>query len=116
MNTNLYIGFLQKISRIFLALENKNSQEETVKNLTAALILNLSKLLAMDDKIAPLLTELGQTQSNDSSKLFEFLDSKGVDYKVHFETAEKETLQNFIAELTPNLSPEKVEELNKIIS
>lgn len=108
--------FLQKVSNIFDCLNLTEGKEEIVKNLVGSFLLNFSRIIAQDERSASVLSDYSQASDSGSDKLFEFLDSKSIDYKTSFDQAQKETLQSFVSELTPDLTPEKVEELNKIIS
>lgn len=108
--------FFQKISKVFSVLGIVENKEEVIKNLVASFLLNFTRLLASDEKIAPLLNDYFQATDSDPTKLFEFLDSKNVEYQALFNSAQKETLQSFVFELKPSLTPEKTEALNKVIS
>lgn len=108
--------FFQKISKTFSLLGVEENKEEVIKNLVGSLLLNFSRLLASDEKIAPLLNDYSQATDSDPTKLFDFLDSKNVEYQALFNSAQKETLQSFVSELEPSLTSEKTEALTKIIS
>lgn len=108
--------FFQKISKVFSILGIEENKEGVIKNLVASFLLNFTRLLTSDEKIAPLLNDYFQTTNSDPTKLFDFLDSKNVEYQALFNSAQKETLQNFVSELEPSLTSEKTEALTKIIS
>ena len=108
--------FLQKVSELFSVLGIEEDKEEVIKNLVGSFLLNFSRLLASDEKIAPLLNDYSQAMDSDPAKLFDFLDSKNVEYQVLFNSAQKETLQSFVSELEPSLTSEKTEALNEIVS
>ncbi len=108
--------FFQKISKVFSILGIVENKEEVIKNLVASFLLNFSRLLASDEKIAPLLNDYSRATDSDPTKLFEFLDSKNVEYQDLFNSAQNETLQSFVSELRPSLTSEKTEALTKIIS
>lgn len=108
--------FFQKISKVFGILGVEENKEEVIKNLVGSFLLNFTRLLASDEKIAPLLNDYSQATDSDPTKLFEFLNSKNVEYQALFNSAQKETLQNFVSELEPSLTSEKIEALTKIIS
>lgn len=116
MNNQSLATFFSNTSKVFETLSVTENKEEILKNLVGSLLMNFGRIIASDDQIAPYLQGYSQANDVDPNKLFDFLDSKGVDYKSSFNQAQKETLQNFVSELTPDLAPEKVEELNKIIS
>ncbi len=115
MDNKLLATFFLKTSEILDALNITENKEEIVKNLVSSLLVNFSKLLATDEKTAPILEDYSQAADVDSNKLFDFLNSKNVDYESFFDQAQKETLQSFVSELGSNVTPEKAEELNKII-
>ena len=115
-NTNL-IKFPQKLAKILELLEIKQGDgDELVKKLSSAYMVNFSRLMSSDGKVAQYLKDFSSATDSSSDKLLEYLDSKNVDYQEILISAQKETLQSFVNELTSDLSPEKVEELNKIIS
>ena len=106
-NNKLLSDFLEKVSRTFDVLGINDNKEEVVKNLVGSFLLNFSRLLATDEKIAPLLSDYSRATDSEPAKLFDFLDSKNVDYKTHFNSAQKETLESFVNELSQSLSPPK---------
>lgn len=109
--------FLKKVSGVFTVLEVKEGKDEIAKNLISSFFINFSRLLATDENISPLLNDFSQsTDNNDSGRLFNFLDSKNVNYQDLLNSAQRETLQSFVSELGQSITLGKVEELNKIIS
>lgn len=115
MNNQFLVTFFSKTSKIFEILNITENKEEILKNLVGSLLMNFGRIIASDDKIAPYLQDYSQANDVDPNKLFDFLDSKGVDYNSAFVQAEKESLDSFVKELVKDLPQDKVEELNKII-
>lgn len=115
MNNHLN-SFLKKIASVSDILNLGDNKKEVLKNLTASFFINFSRLMSSDEKVAPFLTDYSQASDSNPSKLFEFLDSKGVDYQQPLADAQNETLNNFVLELEANLPPEKIAELKKVIS
>jgi len=111
------IDFLEKVSKVIVFLKIEEEKEEIIKNLTGSFLLNFSRMMATDEKIAPLLKEFSlQTKNNDPSKLFEFLDSKNVDYQQFAKAASDETLNSFMSNLKLTLGEEKIVGLQNIIA
>lgn len=114
-NSNL-ISFPKKLSLILTALDIQQDSDDLVKKLSESYMLNFSISMSSDEKIASYLKDFSSASDADPDKLLEYLDSKNVNYQEVLVSAQKETLQSFVSELQSSLSPEKVEELNKIIS
>jgi hypothetical protein len=114
-NTNL-IKFPQKLAKILESLEIKqNDGDELIKKLSSAYMVNFSRLMSSDEKIAPYLKDFSSAADSSPDKLLGYLDSKNVNYQEVLVSAQKETLQSFVNELTSDLTSEKIEEINKII-
>lgn len=117
MNKQMISVFLIKLFGILGVLEVTEKKDELIKTLTASFFINFTRLMATDEKVLPILKEFSsQTENNDPSKLFEFLDTKDVECESFAMLASKETLDNFVANLESTLSPEKIEELKKIVA
>lgn len=114
-NTNL-VKFPQKLSKILDSLEIQQDRDELVKKLSAAYMINFSRLMSANEKVAPYLKDFSSASDANADKLLEYLDSKNIDYQEILLSAQKETLQSFVSELQVDLTPEKVEELNKVVS
>jgi hypothetical protein len=115
-NSKLLVNFLSKISNIFTILKITENKDEMTKNLVGTSLVNFSRLFSTNEKTAPFLQDYSQVSDADPEKLFSFLDSKGIDYRSVFIQAQNETLQSFVNEVSSDLTSEKLEELNRIVS
>lgn len=116
MNNKALINFPQRLSKMLVLLGIQQNSDDLVKKLSESYMLNFSRLMSSDEKITPYIKDFSSASDANPDKLLEYLDSKNVDYQNVLLSAQKETLQSFVSELQSSLSPEKVEELNKIIS
>lgn len=104
--------FINKASELLDNVGVKEEKEDIVSKLTATFVANLSNLLGEKPDFNESVTKASESGIN----IFKYLDQNNIDYTVEFDTAKKQTLQNFVSSSSSLFPPEKVEELNKIIS
>lgn len=117
MNVNKKLdAFVKKILEIFTLLDIQIGKDEILKNLMSTFFVNFSRLMASNETISPFLKDFSQTDDPDPNKVFDYLDSKNINYQEVLISAQNETLQSFVSELESKLPPEKIRELQKIIT
>ena len=104
--------FINKASELLDNVGVKEEKEEIVSKLTATFVANLSNLLGAKLDFNESITKASESGVN----IFKYLDQNNIDYTVEFDSAKKQTLETFITSSSSLFPPEKVEELNKIIS
>lgn len=109
---------LNKVTKILIesGIDSIGTDSPVItRNLIASFIINFSKLLNENENTRKIIQDYVNADDSDPFKLFQFLESKGVNYELEVRQAEKETLNMFLDELKNDLSVEKIQELRKIV-
>lgn len=112
-NVGHIVKFEKKLLFILSEIETKDEEaEQIVKNLTSSFLINFTKHLLLDKNLE---NNINNISAENSENIFNYLDSKNIDYQSAFDLAEKETLTEFITELERDLPPKKITKLSEIV-
>lgn len=122
MNNALF-STLNKIEKIIDALGINEEKQKMTENLIASIYIEMVNQTAVNPQNKDILLELSKKDPKTQEEftgVYNYITEKskelGYDASVEIEKASKIVLENFIQELQPDLSPEKIVELNKIIA
>ncbi len=113
--------FTSKLNKVLGVLALDSNKEQITKDLFATFLLKLSSKFSESTNAKQILGEVTITPTPEQNKdiiqkLQESYTKDGLDAQKVLLDSVKETLSDFVSEMEPDLSPEKVEELRKVIS
>lgn len=115
--------FLEKFNKIFDILNLTENESEIKSNLLASVYLDFIHTLASDsknkqliDNIAKITPATPQEFDQVVAPVKQQLNDSGINIESLLLKCSNQILKDFITDLQPNLTPEKAEQLRKIIS